>query len=92
MEAEKNIAIANALGDGAVQVSARTPISTPAASLVCGAVSARIRSIRGCPPLQTIADGYASVAYVNNDHPAHFGDTYLVIIDIKWRKSSHPID
>ena len=54
--------------------------------------SARIRSIRACPPLQTIADGYASVAYVNNDHPAHFGDTFLVIIDIKWRKSSHSID
>jgi len=56
--------------------------SAPADTLLCGDIvrenSFNNRTALLCRPSQTDA----SVAYVNNDHPAHFGDTFLVIIDI----------
>ena len=44
-------------------------------------------NLTGLPSSADHRRGYERVAYVNNDHPVHFGDIFLVIIDINMARS-----
>ena len=59
----------------------------PAATIVCGRIALGKRFNNRAALLCRPSQKDASVAHVNNDHPAHFGDTFLVIIDMKMAKS-----
>jgi len=61
--------------------------SVPAATLECGRIALGKRFNNRAALLCRPSQKDASVAHVNNDHPADFGVTFLVIIDMKMAKS-----
>ncbi len=73
-----------------LHVMARSPTSVSADSIDyvtwCKAPGNSF-NLTGLPSSADHRRGYERVAYVNNDHPAHFGDTFLVIIDINMARS-----
>merc|ERR1712020_25050 len=61
--------------------------SVPAATIECGRIDLGKRFNNRAALLCRPSQKDASVAHVNNDHPADFSVTFLVIIDMKMAKS-----
>ena len=72
---------------GSAQVASWSRISVPAATIECGRIALGKRFNNKAALLCRPSQKDASVAHVNNDHPAHFGVTFLVIIDMTMAKS-----